>query len=65
MKSTVDNSSASLKMVFGGWAFQIVKPVTTGWTYIEIPFSEIGNPTTLTKLPSKNLVALVETASYR
>lgn len=50
VKSTVDNSSASLKMVFGGWAFQIVKPVTTGWTYIEIPFSEIGNPTTFDQI---------------
>lgn len=50
LKSTVDNSDASLKLVFGGWAFQIIKKIGTDWTYIEIPFSDIGNPTTFDQI---------------
>ena len=50
LKSTVDNSAASLKLVFGGWAFQIIKSIGTDWTYIEIPFSDIGNPTTFDQI---------------
>jgi len=29
---------------------QIVKKFSTEWTYIEIPFSEIGDPTTFDQL---------------
>ena len=50
LKSTIDNSDASLKLVFGGWAFQIIKKIGTDWTYIEIPFSDIGNPTTFDQI---------------
>lgn len=50
LKSTVDNSDASLKLVFGGWAFQIIKKIGTDWTYIEIPFSDIGNPATFDQI---------------
>lgn len=50
VKSISTNSDASLKFVFGGWAFQIIKKISTEWTTIEIPFSEIGNPTTFDQL---------------
>lgn len=50
VKSISTNTNASLKFVFGGWAYQIIKPFTTEWTYIEIPFSDIGNPTTWNQL---------------
>ncbi|WKL43722.1 IPT/TIG domain-containing protein [Flavobacterium sp. ZE23DGlu08] len=50
VKSISTNADASIKFVFGGWAYQITKPFSTDWTYIEIPFSEIGNPTTFDQL---------------
>lgn len=50
VKSISTNSDASLKFVFGGWAFQIIKKISAEWTTIEIPFSEIGNPTTFDQL---------------
>ena len=50
VKSISTNAGASLKFVFGGWAYQIIKPFTTEWTYIEIPFSDIGNPTSWDQL---------------
>ncbi len=50
VKSISTNANASIKFVFGGWAYQIIKPFTTEWTYIEIPFSDIGNPTTWNQL---------------
>ncbi|MFV8343950.1 IPT/TIG domain-containing protein [Flavobacterium sp. XS2P39] len=50
VKSISTNSDASLKFVFGGWAFQITKKISTEWTTIEVPFSEIGNPTTFDQL---------------
>ncbi|MBF4472864.1 MULTISPECIES: IPT/TIG domain-containing protein [Flavobacterium] len=50
IKSTSANPDAKLKFVFGGWAYQIVKSINTSWTIIEIPFSEIGNPTTFDQL---------------
>ena len=50
VKSTSSNAAASLKLVFGGWAYQITKTITSDWTYIEIPFSEIGNPTTFDQI---------------
>jgi hypothetical protein len=44
----------SLKLVFngdnGGWSYQIIMPLTTEWTTVEVPFSDIGNPTFLDKL---------------
>jgi hypothetical protein len=50
VKSISTDTKASLKFVFGGWAFQIIKPITSEWTTIEIPFSEIGNPTNFDQL---------------
>jgi hypothetical protein len=50
IKSVSENSDAKLKFVFGGWAYQIVKSINSNWTTIEIPFSEIGNPTTFDQL---------------
>lgn len=54
IKGTVDNPNASIKVVFngdnGGWSYQIIKGITTSWTTIEIPFSDIGNPTFFNKL---------------
>jgi hypothetical protein len=50
VKSISTNSDASIVFVFGGWAYQIKKPLTTKWTTIEIPFSDIGNPTTFDQL---------------
>lgn len=50
IKSVVDNKDASLKFVFGGWAYQLIKPITKDWTTLEIPFSEFGNPTTFDQL---------------
>ena len=50
VKSISTNADASVIFVFGGWAFQIKKALSTDWTYIEIPFSEIGNPTTFDQL---------------
>lgn len=44
----------SLKLVFngdqGGWSYQIIMPLTTQWTVVEVPFSTIGNPTQFNKL---------------
>jgi hypothetical protein len=46
--------AGSLKLVFngdnGGWSYQIIMPLTTEWTTVEVPFSDIGNPTFLDKL---------------
>jgi hypothetical protein len=50
VKSISTNSDASIKFVFGGWAYQIIKKFGTDWTTIEIPFSDIGNPTTFDQL---------------
>lgn len=50
VKSISPDPEASVKFVFGGWAYQITMPFTTEWTYIEIPFSDIGNPTTFDQL---------------
>ncbi len=50
IKGSADNANASIKLVFGGWAFQIIRPLTTQWTTIEVPFSEIGNPTSFSQL---------------
>lgn len=50
IKSTSANPDAKLTFVFGGWAFQIQKPITPSWTTVEIPFSDIGNPTTFDQL---------------
>jgi hypothetical protein len=54
IKGTVDNANASIKVVFngdnGGWSYQIIKPISTNWSTIEIPFSDIGNPTFFNKL---------------
>ena len=50
VKSMSTNADASIIFVFGGWAFQVKKALSTDWTYIEIPFSEIGNPTTFDQL---------------
>lgn len=50
VKSISKNANASIVFVFGGWAYQIKKSFTTEWTYIEIPFSNIGNPTTWDQL---------------
>jgi hypothetical protein len=44
------NTDASLVFVFGGWAYQIKRNIPAEWTTIEIPFSEIGNPTTFDQL---------------
>tara|TARA_R110000868_G_scaffold178979_1_gene418907 strand:+ start:14931 stop:15980 length:1050 start_codon:yes stop_codon:yes gene_type:complete len=50
VKSLVDNSAASVNFVFGGWAYVVPKAMTNEWTYIEIPFLDIGNPTTFSQL---------------
>ncbi|MBS7254445.1 IPT/TIG domain-containing protein [Flavobacterium branchiicola] len=50
VKSVSTNTAASIIFVFGGWAYQIKKPLTSKWTTIEIPFSDIGNPTTFDQL---------------
>ncbi|MEL1254307.1 IPT/TIG domain-containing protein [Flavobacterium sp. DGU38] len=50
VKSASSNTNASLTFVFGGWAYQIKRSLSPVWTYIEIPFSEIGNPTTFDQL---------------
>ncbi|OMQ11997.1 IPT/TIG domain-containing protein [[Flexibacter] sp. ATCC 35103] len=50
VKSISANTNASITFVFGGWAYQIKKSLATNWTTIEIPFSEIGNPTTFDQL---------------
>lgn len=54
IKGTVDNPNASIKVVFngdnGGWSYQIIKPISTSWSTIEIPFSDVGNPTFFNKL---------------
>lgn len=50
VKSISENPDAKLTFVFGGWAFQIQKSLTSKWTTIEIPFSNIGNPTTFDQL---------------
>lgn len=49
-KSISLNADASIIFVFGGWAYQITKSLTTEWKYIEIPFSDIGNPTAFDQL---------------
>ncbi|MEP6806949.1 MAG: IPT/TIG domain-containing protein [Flavobacterium sp.] len=50
VKSISQNANASITFVFGGWAYQIKKSLTSTWTTIEIPFSDIGNPTTFDQL---------------
>jgi hypothetical protein len=50
LKSSTNNSDAAVVLVFGGWAYQIKKNIGTEWTYIEIPFSDIGNPTTFDQI---------------
>ncbi|PWB23720.1 IPT/TIG domain-containing protein [Flavobacterium sp. HTF] len=50
VKSVSTNTAASVIFVFGGWAYQIKKTITDKWTTIEIPFSDIGNPTTFDQL---------------
>ncbi|WP_431242640.1 IPT/TIG domain-containing protein [Flavobacterium sp. P21] len=50
VKSVSTNTAASVIFVFGGWAYQIKKTITSQWTTIEIPFSDIGNPTTFDQL---------------
>ncbi len=50
VKSVSTKTDASVIFVFGGWAYQIKKTLTNKWTTIEIPFSEIGNPTTFDQL---------------
>lgn len=50
VKSGSTNTAASVIFVFGGWAYQIKKTITSNWTTIEIPFSDIGNPTTFDQL---------------
>jgi hypothetical protein len=50
VKSVSANSDASVIFVFGGWAYQIKRTLPNNWTTIEIPFSEIGNPTTFDQL---------------
>lgn len=50
VKSVSTNTDASVIFVFGGWAYQIKKPLTNKWTTIEIPFSDIGNPTIFDQL---------------
>lgn len=50
VKSGSTNTAASVIFVFGGWAYQIKKTITNKWTTIEIPFSDIGNPTTFDQL---------------
>lgn len=50
VKSLTDNAGASVNLVFGGWAYQIPTAMTSAWTYVEVPFSEIGNPTTFDQL---------------
>ncbi len=50
VKSVSTNTAASVVFVFGGWAYQIKKTITNKWTTIEIPFSDIGNPTTFDQL---------------
>ena len=44
----------SLKLVFngdnGGWSYQIIMPLSTAWTVVEVPFKDIGDPTFLDKL---------------
>jgi len=50
IKCTSTKPEAKLTFVFGGWAYQIQKSITSNWTTIEIPFSAIGNPTTFDQL---------------
>lgn len=50
VKSISANADASIIFVFGGWAYQVKKTLTDKWTTIEIPFSDIGNPTTFDQL---------------
>lgn len=50
IKSVSANPDAKLTFVFGGWAYQIQKAITSNWSTIEIPFSAIGNPTTFDQL---------------
>lgn len=50
IKSGSANPDAKLNFVFGGWAHVITKSINTSWTTIEIPFSDIGNPTTFDQL---------------
>ncbi|MCV9928296.1 IPT/TIG domain-containing protein [Flavobacterium sp. LS1R49] len=50
VKSISTNANASITFVFGGWAYQVKKALTNKWTTIEIPFSDIGNPTTFDQL---------------
>ncbi|WP_316633625.1 IPT/TIG domain-containing protein [uncultured Flavobacterium sp.] len=50
VKSVSTNTAASVVFVFGGWAYQVKKIITNKWTTIEIPFSDIGNPTTFDQL---------------
>lgn len=50
VKSISANPDAKLTFVFGGWAYQIKKSITSNWSIIEIPFSDIGNPTTFDQL---------------
>ena len=50
VKSISTNTNASIVFVFGGWAYQIKKSLSPNWTTIEIPFSDIGNPTTFDQL---------------
>ncbi|MBK0369098.1 IPT/TIG domain-containing protein [Flavobacterium agrisoli] len=50
VKSVSENPDAKLTFVFGGWAYQIQKAITSQWTVIEIPFSTIGNPTSFDQL---------------
>jgi hypothetical protein len=50
VKSISTSADASVIFVFGGWVYQIKKTITNKWTTIEIPFSDIGNPTTFDQL---------------
>lgn len=50
VKSLSANAAASVTFIFGGWAYQIKKTLTPEWTTIEIPLSDIGNPTTFDQL---------------
>lgn len=50
VKGLSKKPEATLIFVFGGWAYQIKKEIPSEWTTIEIPFSDIGNPTTFDKL---------------
>lgn len=50
IKSISENKNASLNFVFGGWAYTISRTITSTWTTLIIPFSDIGNPTTFDQL---------------